>query len=64
MRLNKETVKAIYNVFSDCGMKHKEYGNGMATLHDLFQLFHQDGPADEIEIDRVTDLRPGAKWED
>ena len=55
MKMNKEVLKAIYNVFSDCGVKHSKYGEGMATLHDLFQLF--DGE-DEIDIDMTTDLRP------
>ena len=55
MRLNKSVLRAIHNVFQDCGSEHRHYGEGLQALHEIFQLFNGE---EEIDIDRTTDLRP------
>lgn len=54
MKLSKKTLRAVHNVFADCGTEHKDYVDGLQALQQMFELFDGD---EEIEIDRTYDLR-------
>jgi hypothetical protein len=60
MKLSKKTLRAIHNVFQDCGIDHQDYYEGLVALQQMWGLFDGD---EEITIDRSYDLRPKTKDE-
>ena len=56
MKLNKETVRSIYNVYQDCGSDHVKYNEGMAVLHDIFKLFGDDKEIDIVKSKSGNEL--------